>query len=98
VQGSFWEMHDMLFENQDALEDEALAEYAAAVGLDEVRLIREVLSGTYARRVREDFKSGVRAGVNGTPTIFVNGERYDGERSLGSLLSAVMPRTDHYTI
>jgi protein-disulfide isomerase len=98
AQGSFWEMHDMLFENQDALEDEALAEYAAALGLDEVRLIREVLSATYARRVREDFKSGVRAGVNGTPTIFVNGERYDGVRSLGSLLAAVMPRSGHYTI
>lgn len=98
MQGSFWEMHDMLFENQEALEDEALAEYAAALGLDEVRLIREVRAGVYAERVREDFKSGVRAGVNGTPTIFINGARYDGVRTLESLLAAVMPRSGHYTI
>src|SRR5882672_4041042 len=89
AQGSFWEMHDLLFENQDALEDEALAEYAAALGLDEIRLVREVLSGAYAGRVREDFKSGVRAGVNGTPTFFINGERYDGAKSLEPLLAAM---------
>ena len=59
AQGSFWEMHDLLFENQDALEDEALAEYAASLGLDEMRLIREVLAGAYAGRVREDRKSVV---------------------------------------
>ena len=96
AQGSFWEMHDLLFENQDALEDEALAEYAAALGLDHVRLIREVLSGAYAGRVREDFKSGVRAGVNGTPTFFINGERYDGARSLEPLLGAMKQRSGHY--
>src|ERR1700676_1733882 len=63
-QGNFWGMHDMLFENQDALEDERLAAYAAALGLDEVRLMREIIEGAYADRVREDFRSGVRAGVN----------------------------------
>jgi protein-disulfide isomerase len=98
AQGSFWEMHDLLFENQDALEDEALAEYAAALGLDEMRLIREVLSGAYAGRVREDFKSGVRAGVNGTPTFFINGERYDGAKSLEPLLAAMTQRRGHYMI
>ena len=97
-QGSFWEMHDLLFENQDALEDGDLAEYAAALGLDHVRLIREVLSGAYAGRVREDFKSGVRAGVNGTPTFFINGERYDGARSLEPLLGAMKQRSGHYLI
>jgi len=96
--GNFWGMHDLLFENQDALEDEALAEYAAALGLDHVRLIREVLSGAYAGRVREDFKSGVRAGVNGTPTFFINGQRYDGARSLEPLLAAMKQRSGHYVI
>lgn len=89
AQGRFWEMHDMLFENQDAPDDESLAQHAAALGLDEVRLIREVLAGAYARRVREDFMSGVRGGVNGTPTFFINGERYDGARGLEPFLAAL---------
>ena len=95
-QGNFWGMHDMLFENQDALEDERLATYAAALGLDEVRLMREIIEGAYADRVREDFRSGVRAGVNGTPTFFINGERYDGARGLEPLLAAMMQRSGRY--
>jgi len=89
AQGSFWEMHDMLFENQHALDDDDLAEYAAALRLDEVRLIREVLAGAHAARVREDFASGVRGGVNGTPSFFINGQRYDGARGLDPLLAAL---------
>ena len=88
-QGGFWPMHETLFANQDALDDESLAEYAAALGLNEMRLIQEVISGAHAERIREDFKSGVRAGVNGTPCFFINGERYDGARGLEALLAAV---------
>jgi len=86
-------MHDLLFENQRALEDEDLAAYAAELGLDEMRLIREVASSVYASRIREDFKSGVRGGVNGTPTFFINGERYDGARDLKHLLNALTPQS-----
>jgi len=93
AQGNFWGMHDLLFENQGALEDEDLAEYAAELGLDEKRLIREVASSVYAPRIREDFKSGVRGGVNGTPTFFINGERYDGTRDLEHLLDALTSRS-----
>ena len=57
--------------------------------LDATRLMREVAAGVSAARIREDFKSGVRAGVNGTPTFFINGERYDGERDLRQMLSAL---------
>jgi protein-disulfide isomerase len=88
-QGNFWGMHDLLFENQDALEDDDLAAYAAELGLDQTRLIREVTSSAYAPRIREDFKSGVRGGVNGTPTFFINGDRYDGTRDLERLLNAL---------
>src|SRR5439155_24755114 len=77
-QGSFWPMHGPLFANQNALDDESLAEYAARLGLDETRLIQDVISGAYAGRIREGFKSGVRAGVNGTPCFFINCKRYDG--------------------
>jgi len=89
AQGRFWEMHDILFENQDALEAENLAQYAQVVGLDARRLMDEVEAGTYAGRVREDFKYGVRGGVNGTPSFFINGTRYDGARGLDPLLAAL---------
>jgi protein-disulfide isomerase len=95
VQGSFWEMHDMLFENQIALEDADLARYAAALGLNVDRFIDELLSGVYTPRVREDFKSGIRSGVNGTPTFFINGFRYDGPRDLETIVDALsQPATD----
>jgi formate-nitrite transporter family protein len=77
-QGKFWEMHDTLYEHQRALEDADLVRYAEELRLDADRVARELEPGTETRRVREDFRSGVRSGVNGTPTFFVNGERYDG--------------------
>ena len=77
AQGRFWEMHDLLNENQDALEDENLAQYAEALGLDARRLMGEVRAGMHTARVREDFWSGARGGVNGTPTLFINGVRYE---------------------
>ena len=82
-------MHDVLFEHQDALEDSDLVEYAAAVGCDVDRFVREMAENKYAGRVREHFLSGIRSGVNGTPSIFINGLRYDGPRDLASLLAAI---------
>jgi protein-disulfide isomerase len=58
AQGKFWKMHDMLFENQEALEDEYLRDYASLLGLDADRLMRDVMSGAHADRLREDFLSG----------------------------------------
>ena len=73
VQGKFWEMHDMIFEHQQALTDRHLLEYARALGLDEQRFQRELTSQAYAPRVREDFLSGIKSGVNGTPTFLSTG-------------------------
>src|SRR5258708_14038075 len=87
--GRFWEMHDLLYENQDALEDEYLARYAATLGLDAEPLIKEVLAGTHTARVREDFRSGARLGVNGTPSFFINGAHYDGGTDVEELLTAL---------
>jgi protein-disulfide isomerase len=89
AQGNFWGMHEMLFENQHALEDRDLAGYAFELGLDRARLLQELVSGACASRVREDSRTGVRAGVNGTPTFFVNGVRYDGAFNLSELLNAL---------
>lgn len=78
AQGRFWQMHDLLYERQDALDDADLVEDAREVGLDAGRVARELAEETWAPAVRADFRSGVRSGVNGTPTFFINGERFDG--------------------
>ena len=93
AQGRFWEMHDMLYENQDALEDEDLARYAAALDLDAERLLKEVMSGAHAARLKEDFRSGARLDVNGTPSFFINGVRYDGMTDVEGLLEALTGET-----
>ena len=78
AQDAFWAMHDMLYEHQHALTDDDLVRYARDLGLDAERVAEELEAGAYARFVRDDFRSGVKSGVNGTPTFFVNGVRYDG--------------------
>ena len=89
AQGKFWEMHDVLYENQDALEDEDLVKYAKALHLDVPRFVKEMEAHAYVERVRADFSSGVRSGVNGTPSFFINGARHDGPFDLRSLLAAI---------
>jgi protein-disulfide isomerase len=89
AQGAFWQMHDRLFERQFALEDENLVEYALELGLDADRLSGELAAGTYRNSVRDDFMSGVKSGVNGTPTFFINGVRHDGDYDVASLLTAL---------
>jgi len=89
AQGLFWEMHDCLFDHQEALDDENLRQYAAALGLDIARLDREMTGQVQKSRIREDMLSGVRSGVNGTPTFFIEGVRYDGPMELEDLLSAI---------
>jgi protein-disulfide isomerase len=74
----FWRMHDALYEHQDALDDEDLVGYAEAIGVPGAEVVDAFAGGEAADRVRADFRSGARSGVNGTPTFFVNGERYDG--------------------
>lgn len=78
AQGRFWKMHDLLFRNQQTLEDRQLIHFAGRLGLDVARFRSELLEHVHHQRVREDFKSGVKSGVNGTPTFFINGVRYDG--------------------
>jgi protein-disulfide isomerase len=89
AQGAFWPMHDALFANQQALTDRDLVGYAAALGLDADAVATALASHTYEPNVREDFMSGVRSGVSGTPTFFINGVRYDGEYTLDALARAV---------
>jgi protein-disulfide isomerase len=89
AQGRFWEMHDELFEHQDRLAPPDLLGHAEALGLDVDRFAEELESHAHEPRVREDFMSGIRSGVNGTPTFFINDVRHNGGYDLPSLLEAV---------
>jgi len=88
-QGKFWEMHGALFENQGALDDQNIVEYATELGLDSDRLIGEVLAGAHIEHIREDVQAGERANVGGTPTFFINGVLFEGEPDVESLLEAL---------
>lgn len=89
AQGKFWQMHGVLFEHQEALEDADLVLHAKALHLDVQRLTSELASEAYADRIREHVRSGIRSGVNGTPTFFINGARYDGSWEAPQLLAAL---------
>jgi protein-disulfide isomerase len=79
----YWRMHDLIYEHQqdsrDALSDEHLAGYGTTAGADASRITRDLESEAFADRIQADFAGGVRSGVNGTPTFFINGTRYDGD-------------------
>jgi len=92
AQGKFWEMHELLLENQRALDNKILSACAAALGLDEARLLGELMLEIYARRIHRDFNLGVQEGVNATPCFFINGRRYDGAIRLEPLLVAITQR------
>ena len=87
--GHFWEMHDLLFENQRVLDDTHLVDYAAQLGIDAGWAEGALRSHAFAEPVRRDFMSGVRSGVNGTPSFFINGVRHDGGWDEASLLAAL---------
>lgn len=88
-QGHFWEMHDMLFENQDAMELENIAEYGMELNLDVNRMLAELENGDVHFHVMHDVRSGMQSQVNGTPTFFVNGLMYDGPDDAESLVAAL---------
>ncbi len=77
AQGKFWAMHDMLYENQGALEIEDLVEYANALELDIEQFTGDLVSHAHLERVQRDFRSGVQSGVRGTPTFFINDVLYE---------------------
>jgi protein-disulfide isomerase len=76
AQGKFWPMHDYIFEHQSCLDHDSLLSYAADIGLDVPRFTRDLETHAFALRVHEDFLSGIRSCVNGTPTFFINGLRH----------------------
>jgi len=89
TQGRFWQMHDLLYENQRHLRDRDLRAYAGKLGLDIGRFDEELAEHVHADRIREDFMSGVRSGVNGTPAFYINGTRHDDSYEFQTLLTAL---------
>ncbi len=89
AQARFWEMHDLLFENQDQLESPALIAHARALGLDVERFAGDLQTHRFRERVPRDFMSGVRSGVNGTPSFFINGVKHEGGFTAEELLAAI---------
>jgi protein-disulfide isomerase len=94
-QDEFWAMHTYLFAHQQALEDADLRQYAALLGLDTARFARAMAGHTGAPRINEDIESGLRSGVQGTPTLFINGTRHDGSWELDPLRAALARADQH---
>ncbi len=94
VQGRFWEMHDLLYENQDTLEDQDLVELARRLKLDIEKFTRDFSSNEVTTKIQEDVSDGVRSGVNGTPTFFINEVRHDGSYEYEDLLAALQDQLE----
>jgi protein-disulfide isomerase len=93
AQSRFWPMHDLLYENQQRLADQDLHAYAERLGLDLERFDHELAEHVHAGRVHDDFLSGVRSGVNGTPSFYINGARHNGSFDTETLLIALQRAT-----
>ena len=87
--GKFWKMHDLLYENQKSLSGALLVELAERLNLSSTQLQTAVAEQRYRERVQADFAGGVRSGVNGTPTFFINGQRHNGPFDFDSLSDAI---------
>ena len=85
----FWQAHDMLFENQNRLGGELYAELAQKLNLDPAELGDALKKREYGAKVHADFSGGVRSGVNGTPTFFINGSRLDVPWEYDDLVTAI---------
>jgi formate-nitrite transporter family protein len=91
---AYWRMHDAIYDHQrdgeDALDDAHLLRYVEDAGASADDVARDLEAGTYEPRVKADFMSGVRSGVNGTPTFFINGRRFEGDWSDASSFAAAL--------
>jgi protein-disulfide isomerase len=85
----FWEMHDLLFANQERLNEGTFRAICKKLELTDAEMIEAQSSGSATKRIAADFAGGIRSGVNGTPTFFMNGQRYDGSTDFDSLVEFI---------
>ena len=88
-------MHDYLYEHQQALDDKHLEKYAKIVGLDLARFDKDMKNHIHVPKIREDFLSGIQSGVNGTPSFYINGTRYDGSWDFDTLMQILTSIIDN---
>lgn len=89
TQNRFWEMHDLLYENQEYLDMPDLLNYVKSLDLSEIDPQAAIENNTFVDKIQNYFMSGVRSGVNGTPTFFINDNRHNGSFDYENLLSAL---------
>jgi protein-disulfide isomerase len=90
LQGQFWKMHELLFENQDEIEEDTLLDIARRAELDWERFMSDLKGHEVDQRIEHDIRGGIRSQVEGTPTFFINGIRYDGDWAFEPFLSYLM--------
>jgi protein-disulfide isomerase len=91
LQGKFWEMHDAIYENQRILSEPFLLELVEKLELDPHQFNVDIKKSELAAKVDSDFESGILSGVNGTPSFFVNGRKFNaGAEDLLQLMSEIV--------
>jgi protein-disulfide isomerase len=95
AQGKFWQMYDLLFDNQDSLDTESLVTFAEQLELDVDQFKSDLESRKFVEKVRRDYESGVESGVTATPTFFINGKRFEGTPDQAELLEAIQDALVH---
>lgn len=91
LQGKFWEMHDLLFSKQMALNSEIWPQLAQELNLDVEKFKRDFQLPAIENKIQSEFMAGVRSGVNGTPCFFINNNRFDGDASYDNIKKALIP-------
>lgn len=88
-QNKFWEMHDLIYENQEDLSLEGLQAMGQSIGLDPKEIEIAILSRQFEEKIRKDFMGGVKSGVNGTPSFYINDHKYEGRYLFPDLKAAI---------
>jgi len=88
-QGKFWEFHDELFKNYNRLNDQKIQEIVKQLNLDQTKFNEDTKSPVEAARVRQDYEEGIRLGVRGTPTVFINGKQFRKKRSMKNMEAVI---------
>jgi protein-disulfide isomerase len=94
VQGQFWQMHDMLFNHQQALGNGYLVEYAEDLGLDISQFLQDITKQVHVDRINQDIESGYQSGVKAAPALFINGTRYRDRWNIEQLMAAIIKASD----
>lgn len=89
AQNKFWQMHNTLFEHQDALNDGYLLQYASDLQLDIERFLQGMTNHVHAEQIAQSIQGGIRGGVRSTPALLINGDRYQNAWDIESLLAVI---------